>query len=233
MKANKKKVPGTVVAVVGVVAAVIAAVALFLGMKSLNSFNAQGYVSGILDQNFKGDVSQISEIVDGQSEKELLKQYEDGVKAFLENRLMYGVELDEETEQKYIALCKEIFKSMKYEVKEAEKVDDDKYQVPVVYQASDVFEKLDVLVEEEFARIYEKADQGEYSDENGEINQQMQQEFLENVYELLKQAHENAKYGEKETMVIVVEKNKDGLYTLGTQLNEFILKITREDVKED
>ena len=80
MKANKKKVPGTVVAVVGVVAAVIAAVALFLGMKSLNSFNAQGYVSGILDQNFKGDVSQISEIVDGQSEKELLKQYEEQCK---------------------------------------------------------------------------------------------------------------------------------------------------------
>ena len=123
---------------------------------------------------------------------------------------------------------------MKYEVKEAKKVGEGKYQVPVVYQTSDVFEKFDVLVEEEFARIDEKADRGEYQ-EGGqdEINLQMQQEFLDNLYEALKQAHKDAGYGEKETMVIVVEKNKDGLYTLGTQLNEFILKITREDAKQD
>ena len=230
MKSKKGIIIGSVI---GVVAIVIAFAVVVFGVKSLNSFDAQGYVRGILEQNFKGEIKEVSTVVDGQTEETLLQQYEDGIEAFLKNRLMYGVEMDEETEEKYIALCKEIFKTMKYEVKEAEKVGEEKYQVPVEYQTSDVFLKFDTLIAEESARIFAKADKGEYLGTVDEINLQMQQEFLDNSYELLKKANEEAEYGEKETVVIVVEKNEKGLYTMGTQLNEFVLKITCEDVNQD
>mgnify|MGYP007112553797 CR=1 FL=1 len=72
-------------------------------------FNAQGYVSAILDQTFKGDVKLAAEIMEGTTEEALLAQYEAGIESFTKNTILQGSVVDKELEEKYIDLCKKIF----------------------------------------------------------------------------------------------------------------------------
>ena len=231
MKTKKRIIIG---AIVGVAAAAIAAVSLCFGLGLFHSFDAEGYVCAILNQNFKGNVKEAAAIVEGKTEKELLKQYEDGIVAFVQNNITSGIEMDEELEEKYVSLCKDIFASMKYRVQEAEKKDGDKYEVAVEYQTTDVFSKFMTSVAEESARLMEKVEKGEYQGTLEEINLQMQQEFLNNSYELLQTAQKDAQYGEKEVMTFIVEKDEKGLYTMKEeQIYEFVLKIMGLDEIQD
>ena len=231
MKSKKGIIIGSSI---GVIVVAIAAVSVCFRMGLFNNFDAQGYVRAILNQNLRGDVKEATTMVNGKTEKEFLQQYEDGVYSFVKNNITSGIEMDKELEEKYVALCKDIFKAMEFEVKEAQKMDGDKYHVPVEYQTADIFPKFVASVAEESARLMTKVEKGEYQGTLDEINVQMQDEFLNNSYELLKKAYEEAQYGEKETMTFVVERDEKGLYTMdNTQIYEFILKIMGLDEIQD
>lgn len=225
---------GIITGIIIVVIAIVAIVSVLFGMGVFKKFDAQGYVSAILDQSFKGDVKGMANVVEGKTEKELIQQYEEGVKAFVTKNITTGIELDEELEAKYIDLCKEIFASMKYEVKSAEKQENGEIIVSVEYKATDVFSRFTALLAEESAAMTEKVEKGEYQGTVDEINAQMQNDFLNNSYELLKKAHEEAQYGEKETMKFAVKKIENKLYTMDdSQIYEFRVKILGLDAKED
>lgn len=225
---------GIITGIIIVVIASVAIVSVLFGMGVFKKFDAQGYVSAILDQSFKGDVKGMANVVEGKTEKELIQQYEEGVKAFVTKNITTGIELDEELEAKYIDLCKEIFASMKYEVKSAEKQENGEIIVSVEYKATDVFSRFTALLAEESAAMTEKVEKGEYQGTVDEINAQMQNDFLNNSYELLKKAHEEAQYGEKETMKFAVKKIENKLYTMDdSQIYEFRVKILGLDAKED
>lgn len=231
MKSKKGIIIGSII---GTVVIALATVSLLFGMGLFNNFDAQGYVRAILNQNLQGDVKEAGAMVDGKTEEELLQQYEDGVYSFVKKNITSGIEMDEELEGKYIALCKDIFKAMKFEVGEAQKVDGDKYHVPVKYQTADIFPKFVASVAEESVRLMTKVEKGEYQGTLEEINSQMQEEFLNNSYELLKKSYEEAQYGEKETMTFVVERDEKGLYTMdNAQIYDFILKIMGLDEIQD
>ena len=229
---NKTKKTWTVIAIT---ASVIVFVAIFawLGLEKLEKFDAKGYVRSVLNHNFRGDTKELLEVTVGKNNKDLQKQYDDMVKEFVQKRILPGVELDEETEAKYISLCKQIFMTMKYEVIEDKELKDGTYQVVVEYQVADVFQKYHAAKTDEIKKIEEKVQNIEYVGTPEEIEKQMKEELLEGFYQVLKQSYEEIKYSEKQTMTFVVKKNEKDLYTLGTQLNEFLLKITGEDAKQD
>lgn len=228
---SKKKL--TIAICVAAVAVITMLAVVAVGM--FRDFDAQKYVRGVLDQTFKGAVEEIMTIVDGSSEEELAKQYEEGVVAFVENNVTAGVEMDEELRGKYIALCKELFASMKYEVKEAEKISKKEYHVPVVYQTPDTFQKFTESLAAESIRLTDKANKGEYDGKNAdEINKQMEEEFLTNAYEFLKTAVAEATYAEEETLVLVVKADENDVFVIEDgQINEFIVKIMGLDEIQD
>ena len=80
---SKKKL--TIAICVAAVAVITMLAVVAVGM--FRDFDAQKYVRGVLDQTFKGAVEEIMTIVDGSSEEELAKQYEEGVVAFVENKV--------------------------------------------------------------------------------------------------------------------------------------------------
>ena len=179
-------------------------------------------------------VASVASMVEGQTEEELYAQYEEGIESFVVNNITSGVEMDAELQEKYIALCREIFAAMKYDVKEAEKISRKEYQVPVEYQSADIFKNFVTAVSNEYTRLMQKVENGEYQGTLEEINAQMQADYLNNTYELLKTAYEAVQYAGPETMIFTVKEDENGLFTLDeAQIYEFITKIMGLDEIQD
>lgn len=219
------------------IAAVIAVMLVLVGIVCfglLRDFDAQGYVRAVLDQTFQGSVTEAAEIIEGSTEKELYKQYEEGIEIFVANNITGGVEMDEELERKYVNLCEEIFGVMKYNVLEAEKISREEYDVKVEFQPADVFQQFVTAVNEESQRLKDKAERGEYKGTKEEINLQMQEEFLNNSYEALKAAYKNMKYGETETIVFKVTSDEKHVFSVEEkEISTLITKILGLDEIQD
>ena len=197
-------------------------------------FDASGYVNAVLDQHFQGEVEMAAQFVEGKTEEELYAQYEEGVLSFVQNNITSGVEVDAELEQKYVELGKDIFMIMQYNVKEAEKISNKEYNVPVEYQTMNVFPTFIEEVQKEAEKIKEKVNKGEYQGTLEEINAQMQEEFLQNSYICLRHAYREVRYELKETMIFKVTRNDDGLYVIDEkQIHDFTSKILGLDEIQD
>ncbi len=232
MERKKKNV------VLGVVISVAAVLFIVFGTLAclgvFRGFNAQGYVSAILDQTFKGDVEYAAEIMEGATEETLYAQYEGGIESFAKNTILQGEEIDKELEKQYIDLCKKIFDKMKYTVQEAEKISDNEFHVPVTYQPSNVLQLFVPLAKSEVERIEAKKEKGEYRGNYDEIEAKMKAECLTNWCEMLEEAYNNMEYGKEQTVVFKVIKGEDGLYKLEeSAITDFLVKILSLDEKED
>lgn len=218
----------SVAAVLFIVFGTLACLGVFRG------FNAQGYVSAILDQTFKGEVEYAVEIMDGATEETLYAQYEAGVESFVKNTILQGKEINNELEEKYIDLCKKIFDKTKYSVQEAEKISDNEFHVPVTYQPSNVLQLFVASAAGEIDRIKAKNDKIEYRGTLEEIEAKMNEEYLTNCCTLLEEAYNNMEYGKEQTVVIKVIKGEDGLYKLEeSAITQFLVKILSLDAKQD
>lgn len=215
----------------GTAAAVILVVGLLAAFGVFRGFNPEGYVKAVLDQSLKGEVEAAAQLMAGTTEDKLYEQYEAGIASFAENSILQGIQIEEEMKaeykDKFTAVCKKIFASMKYEVLEAtEKEDGDGFDVTVSYQPSNVFTNFIVKIAEESQRLYEKADNGEYRGLWEEIKSQMEEELIQNTYTLLEECNKNMEYGEQETYVFEIIKDEEGMYDLDeAQVVEFITKI--------
>lgn len=218
----------SVAAVLFIVFGTLACLGVFRG------FNAQGYVSAILDQTFKGEVEYAVEIMEGATEETLYAQYEAGVESFVKNTILQGKEIDNELEEKYIDLCKKIFDKAKYSVQEAEKISDNEFHVPVTYQPSNVLQLFVASAAGEIDRIKAKNDKIEYRGTLEEIEAKMNEEYLTNCCTLLEEAYNNMEYGKEQTVVFKIVKGEDGLYKLEeSAITQFLVKILSLDAKQD
>lgn len=219
------------------VAAVIGVIVILMGVVCiglLRDFDAQSYVRAILDQRFQGEVTEAEEIIKDTTAKELTRQYEEGIEAFTADHITNGVEVDEELERKFVNLSKEIFSSMKYKVHEAEKISRKEYEVSVEFQPVDIFHQFVEAVQKESERLMQKAENGEYKGTKEEINVQMQQEFLNNSYELLETAYKNMQYGESQTIIFKVTSNEKNVFSVDeNEISALITKILRLDEIQD
>lgn len=230
-KKKKNIVLGVVISVAAVLFIVFGTLAC-LGV--FRGFNAQGYVTAVLDQTFKGDVEYAAEIMEGATEETLYAQYEAGVESFAKNTIFQGKEIDKELEEKYIDLCKKIFDKMKYSVQEAEKINDSEFHVPVTYQPSNVLQLFMASATGEIERIKAKNDKIEYRGTFEEIEAKMNEEYLTNCCTLLEEAYDNMEYGKEQTTVFKIVKGEDGLYKLEeSAITQFLVKILSLDAKQD
>lgn len=226
---SKKTIAGISVVVV-VAAVLIGIVCVWI----FRDFDAQGYVNALLAQNLKGSVKELEAFVEDKNVEELEKQYEDGVRSFVEKNITAGVEMDEELEAQYVEVCKEIFKDLEFETKEAEKISRKEYHVPVEFKSVDVFQRFIKVLPEEKARIEAKVEEGQYKGTKEEITEEIQLEYMNNALELLKTSYEEMEFVETETMIFVVKKNADGFFEVDhDQMYELIVKIMRLDANQD
>lgn len=232
MEKKEKNVVRGVVISVAVVLFIVFGTLACLGV--FRGFNAQGYVSAILDQTFKGDVELATDIMEGATEETLYAQYEAGVESFVKKTILQGAEVDAELEEKYVDLCKKIFAKMKYSVQEAEKVSDHEFSVPVTYQPSNVLQVFVASAADEIDRIKAKNDKIEYRGTLEEIEAKMNEEYLTNCCTLLEEACDNMEYGKEQSTVFKIVKGEDGLYKLEeSAITQFLVKILGLDAKQD
>lgn len=214
-------------------AAIIAVIVVLVGIVCvglLRDFDAQGYVRAILNQRFQGDVTEAEEILEDTTKKELVRQYEEGIENFVAAYITNGVEMDEALEQKFVELCKEIFRSMKYQINEAEKISRKEYDVSVEFEPADVFPQFIASIQTESENLKQKAENGEYKGTKEEINVQMQNEFLNRSYELLEAAYQNMQYKDTETIVFKVKSNENNVFSMNEEeISSLITKILRLD----
>lgn len=231
-KAQEKAVKTESQIAIGIIIALALLGVVIFGL--FRDFDAQGYVKAILSQTFKGEVEAVVEMTEETTEEELLVQYEEGIRSFVTSNLTGGVEMSEEMQEQYIELCKEIFASVTYKVKGAEKVSRKEYKVPVEYNSVDIFKTFSESIKEESARLLQKVDSGEYKGTVEEINAQMEKEFLENSYQLLVTAFEQVEQAESETLIFTVKKDDGGLFKVDdAKVHELVIKIMGLDEIQD
>ena len=227
MKDSKKAVPKRVIGlVIGIVVALIVLV-IFFCVKNMSDFDAGKYVTTILDYTFKGRTNNPEEMFDENSLTQLENQYEAQITAFVEKSITGAVEMDEEMNKKYTALCKDIFKAMKYKVQTVTKKDENSYKVEVEFQSSDVFQKYMTSTEGAYQQMQDKVNKGsEYKGTPEEIELQMSKDILNNNYELLNVAYKEMQYSDKESVVFSVKRDANEMFAMDSkELSGFVEKI--------
>ena len=207
---------------------------VLVGRALTRSFDAKAYVASVLDLTYHGKVDKAANIMEGVTEEELCEQYEAGVVSFVKGNILSGVETTEEEEAKFIALGKQIFDAMKYEVRTEHEVASKHYEVTVTYEPSNVFKLYVTYVQEKTQEISDKVEAGEYKGTVEEINAQMEKEFMDAAYSLLEQAYNNMEYGEAEEMIFNVKAEESDLYQLDSEeLRQLMIKIMGLDQIQD
>lgn len=220
--------------IAAVVVVVIGVLGTFACLGIFRGFDANGYVSAILNQTMKGDVEEAQRITDGATEATLRAQYEEGIASFVKNSILNGVEANDDIQAKYVETCKKVFADMKFKVGNAEKISKNEYHVPVTYQSSDVFVKYMAAIEGERTRLKEKAENGEYRGTLEEIYAKMGEELLNNSHTCFEKAYETMEFAKEETIVFKVKKGESGLFEIEeTQITAFLVKILGLDEIQD
>lgn len=214
----------------GIIAAVLLGIA---GCGLTKDFDAQKYVKAYLDRSLKGEVAEEAEIVRA-SEEELKARYEEDMKAFVINSIAGAEEIDDQLFGEYEDLCKVIFASARYKVKEAEKISRTEYDVEVEYESMDVFPKFIAGLQEESARLLEKVENGEYQGTEEEINQQIEKEFVANSLQILETAFENCTYAEPESVTLNITANEENVFSIDEEESfQLVQKILQFDEIQD
>ena len=183
---------------------------------------ASEYVQANLDLIFQGETEGAKAFLDA-SGSDLKKMYENGIDAFVEGYLTGGVDDEGEYIDYFAYLVEEIFRTMRYQVEEAEKVDADTYKVDVKYYPVNVFpifiEKVAALSKE----LEEKMDSGYYEGTKEEQEQLMLIDYMEMSYALLGEAYLQMEYGDTEVFTFTVTRHGTNMPKLDEkEMNEFI-----------
>lgn len=196
-----------------------------LTMTGCSKFDAEGFVQAYLNLWMQGEADDAVALNKEKTRSELLEDYETRVFAFDEVYITGDMEMDDQLLNDYFDLTKQIFSVMRYRVKGADE-NDDVYEVSVEITTVNLFEeytlRLQTLSEEMMAAV----ENGEYEGTDEQINEQLKAEFIYIAYDLLSECYANMEYGDKQTVIIHVEKNEDGDYEIREDdFSEMLIKM--------
>lgn len=183
---------------------------------------ASEYVQANLELIFQGETDGAKAFLDA-SDSDLEQMYENGIDAFVEGYLTGGVDDEGEYTDYFAYLVKEIFRTMRYQVEEAEKVDADTYKVDVKYHPVNVFSIFIESVSALSTELEDRMESGYYEGNKEEQEQLMLIEYLEMSYVLLGESYLQMEYGEEGTFTFTVTRNGTNMPKLDEkEMNEFI-----------
>lgn len=164
-------------------------------------FDAAGYVKSVLDANYQEEYAEYAKFRN-LSEEEAEKEIEDNRIALADSDLAGIGEVSDEMRATYVDSIKTIEKLAKYEVKEAEKQEDDSYIVKVEVTPSDVYQTLE----------QHSADITQEMIDAGSNPLQDASTFLDLLVEAVQRSVDGNTYGEATTLEIKVTADKNGAY---------------------
>lgn len=194
-------------------------------------FDAAGYTQALLDLTFQGEITGAARFMEDASEEALMRAYQDSVDRFVAANITSGMDVGELKTSRFAELVSKIFMTMRYSVGEAEKTGKKEYKVSVDIWPVDVFIKFNQMLVEDSLKMAEKIEAGEYEGATEEETDQMiLNDIVNHAYELLDTACMNMKYGEKETVVLLVDAENGQDYSVDEDdMDGLIRKILRLD----
>ncbi len=185
--------------------AALLAVVMCLGLAACGKdFDAAGYVKSVLDANYHGEYEEYAEFR-GLSEESAKMEIENNMNFLaLQEFNSLQVEVGDETKNAFLDCIKSIMPLAKYEVKEAEKQDDDSYVVTVEVTPSDIYQTLE---DNSAAVTQEMLNNGQNPLEDGEA-------FVDLMIQSVNRSIEGNTYGEPSTIEVKVAKDEDDAYAI-------------------
>ncbi len=170
-----------------------------------SEFDAAGYVNSVLDANYHDEYAQYAEfrqITEEEAEEELNLLVDTQL---LSQAASAGI-LSDDGVEKYKDQVDQIDKLSKYEVKGAEKQEDDNFIVTIEVEPSDVYQtveaNLTAVAEEKIAEGVDMADQTAYE---------------EMVLEGIQRSIDGNTYGEPATIEVAVTADSSGAYGISDE----------------
>ena len=216
-----------------VIIGVIALITVLIGFLVIRSCSADadaaGYVQATLDLTFQGETEGAKAFVEASSD-ELEQMYENGIQAFASEYLVGDIDSQGLYTAAYEELVKQIFMVMRYQVHEAEKVEDDSYKIDVTYRTVDVFTKFIPLLQEESQKIQQAVNMGAYDGTEEEKLESALRDYLLFAQETLEMCYLEMEYGEEDIYTFYVKEQTDGsLEVQDNGMNTFIERILELD----
>lgn len=158
-----------------------------------------------------------------------------GGEAFAEQYILGGVDVSEEMRATYTEVCTEMLCLMKYEVSEVTQLEEGEYSVTVQYQSADIYQRFLEAIESHAEQFLKDAKKEEYSvKKEKKIAAQIQENYLAEVCQLLKDACKSPSYSDAETMDFEVTVNENGEFVIDeSQISQFVVKILHIDEIQD
>lgn len=198
------------------------------------SFDATGYVRGILDVTFQDETKQALKTMKDVTEYDLHVQHNERILRFVQNNITNEFEVSEQQQAQFENLCKKIFAVMKYQVKEAEKTGKKEYEVAISIQPSDVFSEFQKALVKDAERMAKAIEAGQYKGTEEQVSKQILDDIAYNSYDLLTIAYLDMEYEEEETVVVTVKADeKNEYYVEEEEIDNVIIKILKLDEIQD
>ena len=192
---------------IAVLLAAVLVAGLFAGCGK--SFDASAYIKALLDNSYKNDSSGIvAQKIGTKEEAEAL--YEAGLDAELAELVSDEVDMSEELQAEYRAVFADMFKKADYTVGEAEKQDDNSYEVKVTYKQMKVFEPAFTSYMDRLSNLMEEW--MSLSEEEAPSEEEMYETIFTLLKDCMKEALEAPDYAEEAATTIRVELNSDNEY---------------------
>jgi len=206
---------------------------LILSLGGCSKVDAEELAQATLDLRLQGEADSLAKMLENKSKSELRNEYSNWIYAICEVYITGDMEVDDELQNNYESLMKQILSCMRYSVKSSEK-DGNEYKVTVQITPVDLFERYVEDLQVLSADLQAQADAGEYEGTDDEITGQMQAEYLYMGYEALLNCFTDMEYGDPENIVLTIDKAEDGEYCVNEDsISELVIKILRLDKIQD
>lgn len=183
---------------------------LLSGCASVQKFDASGYTKACLDANYKGEFDEYVKLTKSTKE-EAEKTYNQNLS--IATKQLTSVGISEELSEKYTQLFIDLFKQVKYTVKEAKEDKDKNYKVEVEIEPAQIFNGvLEATQAEIEAMVTEMAASGTIPSQD-----EIMEQTFQILYDKVAANMENLTYGEKQVIEISVTKDSNNVYSISDE----------------
>lgn len=200
--------------------------------KGFTTHDAEVYVDGLLKENYLGQGSE--------DYLELVGIHEDDVEALYDSALsmdaeyfFYMYDIDHPTDElreEVKDLYREIYQYTKYEIVSATEQEDGSFSVKLTVYPIDIAQTVSEAMNDATKKFYEKYPQDKINAMKDSEFEKVDQEWAKLILDLYKDALPEIGNMTEKSIVVQVEQNSDGLYTMNsddfTRLDALIIDYT-------